>query len=71
MRTADLPFYFPPDHRLDIAEVERLFQTESIKFFYTMPRFHNPLGYSLSERDKQELVRLAEAYDVYLVEDDL
>lgn len=35
-----------------------------------MPRFHNPLGYSLSERDKQELVRLAEAYDVYLVEDD-
>ncbi|AFQ56291.1 GntR family transcriptional regulator [Bacillus subtilis subsp. subtilis] len=55
---------------LDIAKVERLFQTESIKFFYTMPRFHNPLGCSLSERDKQELVRLAEAYDVYLVEDD-
>lgn len=55
---------------LDIAEVERLFQTESIKFFYTMPRFHNPLGCSLSEREKQELVRLAEAYDVYLVEDD-
>lgn len=35
-----------------------------------MPRFHNPLGSSLAERDKQELVRLAEAYDVYLVEDD-
>ncbi|MCC8353385.1 PLP-dependent aminotransferase family protein [Bacillus sp. AF23] len=55
---------------LDLAEVERLFQTEPIKFFYTMPRFHNPLGSSLAERDKRELVRLAEAYDVYLVEDD-
>lgn len=35
-----------------------------------MPRFHNPLGSSLAERDKRELVRLAAAYDVYLVEDD-
>ncbi|AMQ71577.1 MULTISPECIES: aminotransferase-like domain-containing protein [Bacillus amyloliquefaciens group] len=55
---------------LDMAEVERLFQTEEIKFFYTMPRFHNPLGSSLTEWQKRELVRLAEAYDVYLVEDD-
>ncbi len=35
-----------------------------------MPRFHNPLGGSLTEWQKRELVRLAEAYDVYLVEDD-
>ncbi len=35
-----------------------------------MPRFHNPLGSSLTEWQKRELVRLAEAYDVYLVEDD-
>ncbi|ARW05434.1 PLP-dependent aminotransferase family protein [Bacillus atrophaeus] len=55
---------------LDLAEIERLFKTESIKFFYTMPRFHNPLGSSLAEADKKELVRLAEKYDVYLVEDD-
>lgn len=55
---------------LDMAEVERLFQTEEIKFFYTMPRFHNPLGSSLTEWQKRELVRLAEAYDVYLIEDD-
>lgn len=33
---------------LDLAEIERLFKTESIKFFYTMPRFHNPLGSSLA-----------------------
>ncbi|WP_034680710.1 PLP-dependent aminotransferase family protein [Caldalkalibacillus mannanilyticus] len=55
---------------LNFAELEKLFREEDIKFFYTMPRFHNPLGTSYSQKEMKELVRLADQYDVYLVEDD-
>ncbi|MCY7858249.1 PLP-dependent aminotransferase family protein [Bacillus sonorensis] len=55
---------------IDLEKLERLFRTEDIKFFYTMPRFHNPLGSSYSEKEKKSIVRLAEMYGVYIVEDD-
>lgn len=55
---------------IDLNELERIFKYESIKFFYTIPRFHNPLGTSFSEKDKKRIVALAEKYNVYIVEDD-
>ncbi len=51
-------------------ELERLLKKENIKFFYTMPRFHNPLGTSYSQKEKLEIIRLAKKYDVFIVEDD-
>ncbi|MFD1957503.1 PLP-dependent aminotransferase family protein [Paenibacillus thailandensis] len=54
----------------DIQELEARFQSGRIKFFYTVPRFHNPTGFSLPRRQKEEIVRLAERYGVYIVEDD-
>lgn len=38
--------------------------------FYTIPRFHNPLGTSYSENTKKAIAELAKRYDVYVVEDD-
>ncbi len=29
---------------IDLEKLEKIFATENIKFFYTMPRFHNPLA---------------------------
>lgn len=55
---------------IDFNELERIFKNDDIKFFYTIPRFHNPLGTSFSEKDKKRIVQLAEKYDVYIVEDD-
>jgi DNA-binding transcriptional MocR family regulator len=55
---------------IDLLELERIFREEDIKFFYTIPRFHNPLGTSYSKKDKEEIAKLAEKYDVYIVEDD-
>lgn len=55
---------------IDWANLERHFQSNMIKFFYTIPRFHNPLGTSYTQEDKQRLAELAKAYDVYIVEDD-
>lgn len=55
---------------LDWESLERQFGEGDIKFFYVMPRFHNPLGTSMTLAEKKRLIKLAERYDVYLVEDD-
>ncbi|AYK07946.1 PLP-dependent aminotransferase family protein [Brevibacillus laterosporus] len=55
---------------INFQELERLFQQEPIKFFYTMPRFHNPLGTSYSQKEKKQIAYLAQKYDVYIIEDD-
>lgn len=59
------------DHNgINIDELEQLFRNHKIKFFYLMPRFHNPLGTNLEKKQKQKIVNLANKYEVYLVEDD-
>ena len=55
---------------INLQELERIFQSGKIKFFYTIPRFHYPLGHSYSRQDKEEILRLAQLYNVYVVEDD-
>jgi DNA-binding transcriptional MocR family regulator len=55
---------------IDLAELERIFTTHEIKCFYTNPRFHHPLGTSLSRDEKKQILKLAYQYDVYVIEDD-
>ncbi|MEQ7051967.1 PLP-dependent aminotransferase family protein [Paenibacillaceae sp. P-4] len=55
---------------IDMDELERIFRTEDIKFFYTIPRFHNPLGSSYRTEERKRIAALARKYDVYIVEDD-
>jgi DNA-binding transcriptional MocR family regulator len=55
---------------IDLSELEKIFKSEDIKLFYTIPRFHNPLGTSYLEKEKKKIVELADKYDVYVVEDD-
>lgn len=55
---------------IDLNRLEQLFQTEDIKFFHTMPRFHNPLGTSYDKKQKEAILQLAEQYNVYIIEDD-
>ena len=55
---------------IDLEELEGHFKTGKIKFFYTIPRFHYPLGHSYSEQDKRTILDLAAKYGVYIVEDD-
>ena len=53
---------------IDLVELERLFREEI--FFYTMPRYHNPLGTYYSQEEKKEILELAQKYNVFIVEDD-
>jgi len=55
---------------IDLKRLEHIFRTGRVKFFYTMPRYHNPLGTSLPEEQRQGILELARKYDVYIVEDD-
>jgi DNA-binding transcriptional MocR family regulator len=55
---------------INLDELENIFKNEDIKFFYTMPRFHNPTGYSFSSEHKKKILKLAQKYNVYIVEDD-
>ncbi len=55
---------------IDLAELERIFKEEEIKFFYTMPRYHNPLGTSYTQEEKKKILELAQRYHVFIVEDD-
>lgn len=59
------------DHKgVDLNKLEHHFKNDDIKFFYTMPRYHNPLGTSLDESTKKAIAELAGKHDVYIVEDD-
>ncbi|GAA0180122.1 PLP-dependent aminotransferase family protein [Clostridium sediminicola] len=55
---------------IDLKKLEELFKNENIKFFYTIPRNHNPLGTSYNKRQRKAIAALAIKYDVYIVEDD-
>ncbi|MFP4977937.1 PLP-dependent aminotransferase family protein [Paenibacillus sp. CN-4] len=55
---------------IDISELEQRFRSGKIKFFYTMSRYHNPLGTSYSVEERKTIARLAAKYDVYILEDD-
>ena len=43
---------------------------EIVKFLYTVPNFHNPNGSTMSLHRRKKLVKLAEEYDLLLIEDD-
>lgn len=55
---------------IDLKQLERRFKHDNIKFFYTMSRYHNPLGTSYNAEDRKTIARLASKYDVYVIEDD-
>jgi DNA-binding transcriptional MocR family regulator len=55
---------------INFADLERKFAHNNIKCFYMIPRFSNPLGVSYSNHEKKQILKLAEKYDVYIIEDD-
>jgi 2-aminoadipate transaminase len=59
-----------------VDELEKLLQHLSAKqnlprLFYTIPNFHNPTGITTSEQRRVEILRLAQQYDMTIVEDDV
>ncbi|RJE86307.1 PLP-dependent aminotransferase family protein [Paenibacillus sp. 1011MAR3C5] len=55
---------------IDLQELEQRFRSGEIKLFYTMSRYHNPLGTTYSAEVRKAIARLAGQYDVFVLEDD-
>ncbi|MGT2715799.1 aminotransferase-like domain-containing protein [Streptococcus respiraculi] len=55
---------------IDVTQLEQIFKSGKIKYFYTIPRLHNPLGTTYDRDTQQAIVQLADQYDVYVIEDD-
>jgi len=54
---------------VDTVQLENLFKTKKPKFFYTIPTFQNPTGWSWENKCKKEVVKLAKKYNVIVIED--
>lgn len=55
---------------IDLEQLKHIFHTYKIKFFYTIPRNHNPLGTILNTETRKKIAELAIKYNVYIIEDD-
>ncbi|MCX8131246.1 MAG: PLP-dependent aminotransferase family protein [Clostridia bacterium] len=55
---------------MDLNLLEYNLKKYKPKLIYTIPSFQNPTGYSYSHKKRLELLKLAERYDTYVIEDD-
>lgn len=53
----------------DVDELESLFLSKPVKFFYTVPDFHNPTGKCWSLEVRKQVANLCLQYGVTLIED--
>lgn len=58
------------DDGMVIDALEEALKADRIKFIYALPNFQNPTGITLSGERRVELVRLANQYNIPIVEDD-
>lgn len=58
------------DKGLSLKALEALFKEGDIRFFYIIPRNHNPMGTDLDRKQIQAIAALAEKYHVLILEND-
>ncbi len=57
------------DDGMDINALQRVLMSHKVKFIYTVPDFQNPTGVVMSVAKRKALIRLANQYDVMILED--
>jgi len=55
---------------VNMKKLEEIIKRYKPKMMYTMINCQNPTGYSYSHKKKEELLALAKAYNMYILEDD-
>lgn len=56
---------------MDLNRLEEILKSENkVKFIYTIPNFQNPTGVTMSLTKRHALLKLAQQYDVLILEDD-
>ena len=59
------------DEGPDLNALRRALIRDRPRFFYTMPRFQNPMGITMSPERRQQILALAERFGLIIIEDDL
>ncbi len=70
MRLLPVPRGHRPDGGPDLAVMEALLKAHKPRLYVTVSVLHNPTGASLSPAAAHQVLRLAEAHDLTIVEDD-
>ncbi|MEL6117047.1 PLP-dependent aminotransferase family protein [Photobacterium sp. SP02] len=60
-----------PQTGIDLTSLERAFQSHPVKACWLMTNHQNPLGFTLTEQKKRQLISLLNNYQVALIEDDV
>ncbi|ALE88847.1 PLP-dependent aminotransferase family protein [Pseudomonas versuta] len=53
----------------DLDALQRLCRSRSVRAIYSMPTLHNPLGWVMSLEQRQQLIAIARAHDLHIIED--
>lgn len=53
----------------DLDVLEQLFAQPNVRFFYTIPTFQNPTGFTCNEEKRQAIAKLAKTYNILIIED--
>ncbi len=69
LRILELPTH--PQTGIELAALENAFKNNTVKLCILVSNFSNPLGSCMPTEHKKEAVRLAEKYNVPIIEDDL
>lgn len=59
------------DSGLSLEALELALEQWPIKVVLVTPTCNNPMGYTMSEEDKKRLYKLAQSYDICIIEDDI
>ncbi|WP_149087021.1 PLP-dependent aminotransferase family protein [Pseudomonas prosekii] len=53
----------------DLAALEKLCRSRSVRAVYSMPTLHNPLGWVMALEQREQLVAIARQHDLLIIED--
>ncbi|MFZ3280529.1 PLP-dependent aminotransferase family protein [Pseudomonas sp.] len=57
------------NHGPDLAALEKLCRSRSVRAVYSMPTLHNPLGWVMPSEQREQLVAIARRHDLTIIED--
>lgn len=69
LKAMEIPTH--PETGISLEALELALDQWPISTILVTPTCHNPMGYTMSEENKERLYRLAQSYDIAIIEDDI
>lgn len=59
------------DEGINLDTLKFILENHNVRAMFSIPNFNNPLGFTMPDKKKEELVRILAQYNVTLIEDDV